>query len=256
MQSIRAIQRQIKVMAQRGLDLIFPPQCACCRAEMEEAKRPIDLCEDCQKRLIPRVWTPCARCGGQIDGQAVRPQGCSSCAASKFHFDSVTVLGGYHSSLREIVLRMKKSPHIALAHAMGQLLVVQRCEILQKHRPEVVIPIPMFWRERISRGMNSPEHIASSIGNALEIPVSRWVLRQCRPMDRQSELTPQKRWCNVKGAFCVRFASRVRGRRVLLVDDVLTTGATCSEAAKVLKRAGAASVAVAVVARTQMENRG
>jgi predicted amidophosphoribosyltransferase len=71
----------------------------------------------------------------------------------------------------------------------------------------------------------------------------------------QSELPPKQRFANVRGAYQVRFAHQIEGRRVLLVDDVLTTGATCSEAAKVLKEAGAAMVAVAVIARTHAENR-
>jgi ComF family protein len=150
---------------------------------------------------------------------------------------------------------MKRPRNESLAVAMGKLLATERREMLKNLLPELVIPIPMFWTQRIQRGVNSPEIIARSLAKNLEIPFRRWILRQCKKTLTQSELPPKQRFVNVRGAFGVRFARQIRGRRVLLVDDVLTTGATCSEAAKVLKQAGAATVAVAVVARTHGENR-
>jgi ComF family protein len=246
-------QRIVKI-AWRGIDLIYPPQCVCCRAEIDGSELAFDLCEECQKRLIPRIWTSCPRCGGQVDGQTHPQKGCSSCEKTQLHFDSVVALGGYHSELKQVVLRMKWETGAPLALAMGKLLATQRREMLQNLHPDLVIPIPLYWTHRIRRGMNSPELIAGSLAKTLEIPFRRWLLVRSKKTRTQSELPPKQRFLNVQGAFRVRFARKIRDRRILLIDDVLTTGATCSEAARILKQAGAAMVAAAVVARTQGEN--
>jgi ComF family protein len=146
---------------------------------------------------------------------------------------------------------MKRPSHGALSVAMGRLLAQRRRERLIEVQADVVIPIPMFWRRRLGRGTNSPEVLASCLGKSLGIPVRRRVLVRHRNTLPQADLSPSRRFQNVRGAFRVRRGDALKDARVLIVDDVLTTGATCSEAAKMLKQAGAAWVAVAVVARAQ-----
>jgi ComF family protein len=250
----RAI-RQIGDLGRQGLELVYPPQCVCCGSELGAEDATEDLCTACKKRLIPMTWAPCPRCGLATDGCADAVTGCAACRTASFHFSAVTALGGYHTDLKSVILRMKKPAGEPLAHAMGSLLGRVRRQILQVVRPEVVVAIPMHWSRHFSRKTNSPELIARSLGKTLDVAYRRWVLRQCRKTAMQSELPPKQRFANVRGAYQVRFAHQIEGRRVLLVDDVLTTGATCSEAAKVLKEAGAAMVAVAVIARTHAENR-
>ncbi len=245
--------RQIGAVGQRGLDLVYPPLCLCCANELETEDE-ADFCAKCKNRLIPRVWTPCPRCGLRTDGPAHPTKGCTSCKATSFHFDSVVALGSYHTDLKSIVLRMKSPSGESLAAAMGRLLGSERRQPLEDLRPEVLVAIPMHWTRHFFRKTNSPESIARSLGKTLDIPYRRWILRQCRRTAAQSQLPPKQRIQNVRDAFRARFARQIRGRRVLLVDDVLTTGATCNEAAKILKQAGAAMVAVAVVARTHGEN--
>jgi ComF family protein len=250
MQWVQQTKRQLATLARRGMDLVYPPQCACCHAELDVAEQETDLCEECQKQLIPRIWTPCPRCGGSVEGTITSVAGCVFCSQTPFHFDSVVALGSYHTDLKQIILRMKRPFHERLAIAMGNILATQRREMLTNPFPEVVIPIPMYWMQRILREVNSPEIIACSMGKVLEIPFRSWVLVKSKKTMTQSELPQKQRFNNVRGAFRVRFAHLIRGRHVLLVDDVLTTGATCNEAAYVLKQAGAKRVTVAVVART------
>ncbi len=256
MQWIQQSKRHLAGFYRRGIDLLYPPQCACCNTELEESEQVVGLCGKCQKRLIPQVWNACPCCGALVEGNnAPHNMGCSTCAKNPLHFDSVTSLGSYHSELKQIILRMKRHSSEPLAVTMGYVLAIQRRDMLKNWLPDLVIPIPMHWTQRIFRGVNSPEFVARALGKTLEIPFRRWVLIKCKKTRTQSELPPKQRFSNVRGAFRVRFARQIQGRRVLLVDDVLTTGATCSEAAKVLKQAGAAMVAVAVVARTHEENR-
>jgi ComF family protein len=113
------------------------------------------------------------------------------------------------------------------------------------------VPIPMHWTRRIGRGINNPDVLAQCLAKSLGIPLRRDILVRRVNTTPQAALPPSKRFENLHGAFRVRRPQAADGARVLLVDDVLTTGATCSEAAKMLKRAGAAAVFVAVVARAQ-----
>jgi ComF family protein len=146
---------------------------------------------------------------------------------------------------------MKTTSYDALSTTMGRILAERRREQLAEVQPDIVVPVPMFWRHRLLRGKNNPDVLAACVATSLGVPMKRRVLVRHRHTKPQAGLTPPRRLANVRGAFRVRRPDAVQGARILLVDDVLTTGATCNEAAKMLKQAGAAMVAVAVVARTQ-----
>ncbi len=231
-------------------DLVFPPRCVYCGEDLADPRQRGRLCADCLDKLALADWHGCNRCGGPVPDSHPAPDGCESCRHTRLHFDSVIPLGGYHSGFREAVLLMKRPAHDALSLAMAGLLLESRQERLAAVRADLVVPIPMFWRRRLRRGKNSPELLANCLATGLQVPM-RMVLAQRRNTLPQASLSPSRRFENVRGAFRVCRPHAVGGTRVLLVDDVLTTGATCSEAAGVLKRAGAAMVAVAVVARAE-----
>ncbi len=145
-----------------------------------------------------------------------------------------------------------KSPHgEPLAMTMGRLLAAERGERLREVRAEVVLPVPMHWTRRWHRGTNSPELLARELARWLRVPLAPRALVRCRRTRKQNELLPEERPANIRGAFRLSAPRRVRGRRVLLIDDVLTTGATAQEATSVLLAGGAADVAVAVLARAE-----
>ena len=160
-------------------------------------------------------------------------------------------MGGYHTGLGEAILRMKLPSHEALALAMGQLLALRRQEELEGLQADIVIPIPMFWTRRVARGINSPDVLARCLAVSLEIPLRRDVLVKHRNTLPQHHLPPSERFRNVRGAFRLRRGQTLASARVLLVDVFDDRRRTCSEAAKVLKQAGASSVAVAVIARAR-----
>jgi ComF family protein len=176
---------------------------------------------------------------------------CPKCHQFRLQFDATWPLGAYEGELREAVLRTKRLAHESLSVALGQLLAQRRSAELARFQPDVVVPIPMHWWRRTLRGVNSPEILAEQIGRRLGCSVRRRALVRCRSTRPQKDLSPHERFSNVRGAFRLRRGrpDRWQGSHVLLVDDILTTGATCSEAAGVFKRAGAAVVAVVVLAR-------
>ena len=134
---------------------------------------------------------------------------------------------------------------------LGDLLAERVLEHLRALRLEAVVPIPMHWSRRMWRGANSPETICERLAARLGLPMAPHVLVRCRRTAPQANLSPHKRLRNLRGAFRASGHADLPGARLLLVDDIMTTGATLNEAAKTLRRAGASFIAVAVVARAE-----
>lgn len=242
---VRYFRRSTARFSMAGLNLLFPPRCVYCDADLAENRDGLLLCANCRLLLGPESWPCCPACGA-----AGQPEGnCSWCRKAPLKFDTVITLGGYHEALKGVVRQMKRRVHDALSVAMGQLLAERRGRELGEFRPDLIVPIPLFWMRRLQLGTNSAEIVAGRLGRHLGVAVRRRLLVRLRNTLPQKGLTPPARFRNVRGAFAVRSGYRVEGSRVLLVDDTLTTGATCSEASQTLKQVGAATVAVAVIAR-------
>jgi ComF family protein len=234
-----------------GTDLLFPPRCAVCKVDLPSEYHDSLLCVGCRDRLGPTTRIGCRRCGGKVEADHSATDCCPLCEKVSLWFDMVVVLGDYHAGLQEVVVRMKRPVHHALSVAMGRFLAQQRSEELMDIRPDFIVPIPMHWTRWLGRAMNSPELLGGCLSRFLGAPMRRRLLVRRRNTLPQKDLLPKERIQNMRGAFRVRRGIDLQNARILLVDDVLTTGATCSEAAKMLKKAGAAMVAVAVVAKAQ-----
>ncbi len=237
-----------------ALELVFPGVCAHCNAELSpggaEAGE-VPFCEACYDELDLLGAGVCRRCGGPLPrlSKSAQRGGCYRCRDHKLWFDATIAAGMYAGLLRELVLRMKHAEGDALSLAMGELLWRQCGERLGAVEADVVAPIPLHWRRRMEHRTNSAAVLAEVLARRLGIPLAEGLLRRRRHTPRQSELTPPQRWKNVRGAFSVRAGYHLRKARVLVVDDILTTGATCSEAARALRAAGAERVTAAVAAR-------
>lgn len=205
-----------------------------------------DFCAECVSRFTNDVLNSCARCSSTVGAFAESEDGCVKCRGESYGFDRAYRLGPYEGLLRELILRMKQPGNEALAEAVGRCWATDREAEIRASGVKLVVPVPLHWRRRWQRGFNQSEILARAWGQRLGIPVrSRW-LRRIRATPMQSSLSPAARRENMKGAFRVSRNADFRGRRVLLVDDVMTTGSTSSEAAKVMRKAGAESV-IAIV---------
>ncbi|HEX4150018.1 MAG TPA: phosphoribosyltransferase family protein [Pirellulales bacterium] len=167
-----------------------------------------------------------------------------------FAFDAVRALGDYRSALRSAALRLKHRGQEPLAAALAELLWQGFGEELAAVGFDTVLNTPMHWRRRLRRRTNSPELLAESLARRLGIEHLPRCLACCRLRQSQDMLTRSQRFANVRGAFDVRRGYQLGGARLLVVDDVMTTGATAGELARVLKRAGAATVWIVVLARS------
>lgn len=175
--------------------------------------------------------------------------GCFECRGRKLLYDEVRTLGVYDGPLRQAVLRTKHYQSEPLAAALGMLLAQRLQDLPLAEQPEIVAPVPMHWLRRLWRGTNAPDTLAAAIGRGLGLPIAYDLLVCRRLLRRQSQLTAQERRANVRNAYRVAWAYDLRGARVLLVDDVTTTGATAQDAARAVRAAGAAMVSIAAVAR-------
>jgi ComF family protein len=208
------------------------------------------LCEKCADVLGWGKWDGCSRCGAPLSEASSVASDCLHCKGRRFWFDTVIALGAYQGALRGAVLRTKRPSGEVLATMLGRLYGVQRGPLVEAAKPDLVVPIPMYWRRRMIRRANGVEPIANAIAETLNLPLERGVLRRRRDTRLQRDLTPKERFQNVRDAFGLGGGYDLRDTNVLLVDDILTTGATASEAAKLLKRqAGVDRVTVAVLAR-------
>jgi ComF family protein len=236
------------------VELAFPRACVSCRAEIgadESTAAGLLFCRNCYDELPFLADPTCRQCGGPLPRLSRGPEagGCFRCRGRKLWFHETLAAGLYADLWRELVLRMKRAEGDPLSLALGQLVWQHRGQRLAALEADVVVPIPLHWRRRLAHGTNSAAVLAEALSGRLGVPLAERLLRRRRHTLRQAELTPAKRWQNVRRAFSVRAGYHLEQAHVLLVDDILTTGATCSEAARALRSAGAQRVTVAVVAR-------
>lgn len=238
------ITRAYRTLASGVADLVWPRHCWLC-----ESDTGVSLCDFCRTELTSDACPTCLRCSGTVGPYADLTGGCPLCRGSRFHFDRAVRLGPYDGRLREAVLRLKHDSGEPLAEELGGLLATVRKESLTAFRSDAVVPVPLHWWRRLARGYNQSETVARTLADGLGLPCRPTWLVRTRPTPTQRAQSAAARWENVRGAFRVRRGAAVRDARVLLVDDVLTTGATADAAATALRQAGAAQVVVAVLAR-------
>ncbi|MEZ6092344.1 MAG: ComF family protein [Pirellulaceae bacterium] len=238
--------RKIFDVGRLYLDLIYPPSCLICSGELPNL-RSIDLCSSCLDAMQGdnRHW--CRKCGMPKEPHRADKRTCTQCAKQSFAFDDVIIWGQYQGVLREAVIAGKKQFHEPLTMTMGRLLADRIAEE-QVVLPDVITFVPSHWRRRFGRRTVPSATLAKPVGRRLRRPVKQ-ILRPVRATAKQAMLPAAERSRNISGAFAVRKRYRCEGKHVLVVDDVMTTGATFNEIAGVLKRAGAASVCVAATAR-------
>ena len=223
---------------QTATDLLFPPRCARCGVDLESAA-PISLCLDCQDLLTSKEPF-CQQCGFAYSGEGTGGTSCFRCREARFRFDAVIPLGPYRESLRDAILEMKRPSGESLSVAVARLLAAGREQLLREFDGDCLIPIPMYWRRRIWRGVNSSQVLAEELSRKIGVPLLSGALVRSRNTRPQKDLGHSDRFRNVRGAFALNGGYGLRDARVLVVDDIMTTGATCSEVSKILKR-GASS---------------
>jgi len=223
------------------LDLVYPARCVVCGDV-----QPSYLCAACLEKIEFIEPPVCARCGLPVDEGP-----CPECRRIRFAFAGARAVGVYEGVLRDAIHALKYSCHAVVAGDLGRLLA----DYLLEHPNftegvSCVIPAPIHASRQRERGFNQSELLARAVAESLRAPLVTGVLRRIKATRPQVELPFEERVENVRGAFAVVDPAPIAAGRVLLIDDVLTTGSTAHEASSVLLEAGAAKVYVLTVARS------
>lgn len=231
------------------LDLLFPPACAACNAVLAEGERG-PFCPTCSVSLEPLGERVCQRCGEP----GLHPAGtCMRCVLEPPPFLRAFAPFAHTGALARAIHRFKYEDHPELAAPLGTLLTQSTAVLVESIRGRPVVPLPLHGVRFRRRGYDQAALLADEVARRLGQPASHQALLRARATQRQVGLTEAEREQNVEGAF-VAAASHVRGGHFLLVDDVLTTGATARAATRALMEAGARSVFVLALARAFSES--
>ena len=264
------------------VELVFPARCAACKcfgvlSAADNLPSSIDhgddqsfgrydlrnhlrglLCPDCLEQCQWLSSPLCTRCGIMFASRAGGDHRCSDCLSANGHYDRARAVGVYQGALMALVHQLKYRGRVALAAPMGGLLQEAFIRYWRERSVDLVMPIPLHPRRLRRRGFNQ----AALLLRAWQRAADRYPAGAARPVTAmhtlvrtrrtrpQTGLNRRERQRNIRGAFAVRNRDAIRKQRVLLLDDVFTTGATVEEAARTLLAAGAATVDVLTLART------
>ena len=237
--------------------LVFPVYCPCCRQPCDGADNRFLLCNPCKISLLRYRVPSCPRCGLFFNAGSLLQKtlsdvaNCPSCQQQKLWFNATLALGPYRGELREAVLRSKRCSEESFTLALGALIGQQLGPLLTTQRIDFVTNTPTHWKRRWQRGVESTELLLRGIVSQVQLPIRLRILGCRRYTRKQGTLTPAERFRNVSNAFCVKKPQQVRGKHVLVVDDVMTSGATVNELARILLQSGACKVTNVVLARGQ-----
>lgn len=235
--------------AGRGaLDLLYPRVCLGCRRGLNGTDRHY-LCAACEADLPAFGPEACPACGQGLGPAAPVEPRCLDCRGRALAFDGAVALGPYRDRLRDLVLQLKFGGERVIAGDLGRLLAARVAADPRAAGAGLVVPLPLHPDTERRRGYNQSALLAEALARRLGRPVAGRAMAKIRATEPQALLDAARRAGNLAGAFAVTQPGRVEGQAILLVDDVMTTGATASEAAGALKAAGAVRVWVAVVGR-------
>ncbi len=228
--------------------MFYPADCAACKGEREPGSGSM-LCEKCRGELRPLPRPFCERCSLPFEGVVGGDFACSHCADKEFVFDRAVAACRLTGVARECVHRFKYDGATWLGPELLELLVAAAKARIEWSKVDCVVPVPLFPVRQRERHFNQAEWFARRLVRALPATLSVGNLRRTRDTATQAFLNATERMENVRGAFAARRPAEFMRRRVVVVDDVFTTGATTNECARVLRAAGAESVTVLTVSR-------
>lgn len=241
-----------RVLLQSIFSVLFPSDCRICSTPLDNISR-VPVCAECLAEIKPLRAPQCLVCGDRLmSAQLLMGDGlCVNCRQRRPEFERAVSFAEYRDGLRRLIHLLKYESVMPVQAPLGRMLAEAVAELLPTSDGKVVLlPVPLHRSRRRSRGFNQAELIAKAAVKRLPaLDFAPGVLVRQRETISQVGLSREERIENMRGAFRVADAGRVKGRTVIVVDDVMTTGTTLSECARVLKRAGAENVWAATVAR-------
>lgn len=232
----------------KGLALLYPEVCQVCKAE---PATPCDGFVGRKCRGQVRYIRPpfCDRCGLPFEGAIDSAFVCANCQDLTFHFTCARSAVVAKGMVLEVIHRFKYSRALWFENFLADLLVREAAPVLRQEPWDMLVPVPLHPLKEREREFNQSARLARHLSRATNIPCEEGILRRAKPTGTQTHLNREQRAANMKSAFAVRPGASLADSRIVLVDDVLTTGATTNDCARALRHAGAAEVCVWTVAR-------
>ena len=233
-------------LLEAAVSLLYPPVCTLCGGKTRAGEY---LCERCEAKATPIVAPFCQQCSEPFEGAIATAFTCANCTHRTIYFDAAVAAYRGRGIVRQIIHDFKYGRQIHLRHLVARWLYAAfDDERLRGREFDMIVPVPLHPARQRERGFNQANLLAELLTAQISIP-SKPVLKRVRYTTTQTALDRAERMENLHNAFRLRRNANVRGLRVLLIDDVLTTGSTLSECARILKRSGAISVHAATAAR-------
>jgi len=234
--------------------LIYPHQCLRCKKDLLSQSKKSCLCQACQEAISFNRPPFCSNCSRFLNG-AVGKTLCPECEKNHYHFDRTWGTTIYNETMKELLHLFKYCNKTALQYPFSKLI----CSFLENYGVDLkpfdwVVPVPLHSTRLRERGFNQSELLASHISSHYQIPLLNKNLQRLRHTPNQARLKKKERWTNIRGAFKIVNSSLFKNSSVVLVDDLFTTGATVSEAARTLKEAGARRVEIVTLAIAYLED--
>lgn len=236
----------LRGIGEAALDFVLPPRCAACGALTQ---RHVGVCAACWSDLNFITRPFCERCGRPFEFYIPGTSQCAACLRRPPAFDKAFSPLVYGETSRDIILQFKHGDQLGHAALLASLMVPHMAHF--GYSDPYIMPVPLHRRRIIQRRFNQSAMIAQALAKQLSVQADVLTLQRTRATPMQQGLNAAQRRRNVQGAFAVarRRAARVRGRDIVLIDDVLTTGATVEACARVLRKAGASQIGVLTAAR-------
>jgi ComF family protein len=241
--------QSVKGWLNAGLAFVYAEVCQLC-GEARATPAEGYVCAGCRARV--RYIEPpfCERCGMPYEGAiTTRLAECANCCETVLHFRSARSAVVARDQVRDAILRYKYNRALWFEPFLGDLLIERARPELAKEQWDLIVPIPLHPTKQRQREFNQAERLARRLGASVRIPVNHRLIKRTVATRTQTQLSREERVANMKNAFAVGSSMRLNGQRIVLVDDVFTTGATTSACAKALRAAGAGEVCVWTVAR-------
>ncbi len=242
------VVESIKSWLNAGLAMVYPEVCQLCGAGRATPPEGF-VCAGCRAkvRFVERPF--CERCGRPYPGEITVQFECPNCREHELHFAHARSAVVACERMLEVIHRYKYKREMWFEPFLADLLMGVARRELANEEWDCIVPVPLYPTKQREREFNQAERLAGHLNAATGIPVNTRLIRRVRPTCTQTVLSRAEREENVRNAFAMRGGRRLNGERIVLLDDVLTTGATTSACAKVLRGAGAGEVCVWTVAR-------
>jgi len=229
-------------------DTLFPPLCIACSDVLTGQGEKV-FCRKCNEQISYITENRCPICGITFPDSPAGDHLCGSCLENRPFYTFSRACVAYDGVVHDAILRFKYGRNIITGAALADLLADFEFPDVDWGLFDVIIPVPLHVRRLRGRGFNQSLILARALGKKHALPVDFSLLKRQKMTQTQTGLDKKEREQNIKGAFEVPAPERIMNKKIILVDDVLTTGSTVNECSKTLKKAGAASVAVITLSR-------